>query len=100
MLNSIDYLSPKMVSNVKTLSYKIVDVIESYNFHIKFTSSELKKKLQFFENRRYLSHGGCRCYSTPGTGIVATAVPTAIPHDSRGINLRSIYFCKIEVKKM
>jgi hypothetical protein len=39
-----------MTSNGKTLNYKIVDLVESYNFHIKFTSIRAHaKKLQFFE---------------------------------------------------
>jgi hypothetical protein len=35
----------------KTLNYKVVDLVESYNFHIKFTSIRVEtKKLNFFEN--------------------------------------------------
>jgi hypothetical protein len=42
----------KMTSNGKTLNYKILDLVESYNFHIKFTSIRVHaKKLQIFENR-------------------------------------------------
>jgi hypothetical protein len=41
-----------MISNGKTLNYKVVDLVESYNFHIKFTSIQVQtKKLQIFENR-------------------------------------------------
>jgi hypothetical protein len=48
-LNSIDYLSMNMTSNGKTLNYKIVDLVESYNFHIKFTSIRVHaKKLTIF----------------------------------------------------
>jgi hypothetical protein len=39
----IDYLTIKMTSNGKTLNYKVVDHVESYNFHIKFTCIKLKK---------------------------------------------------------
>jgi hypothetical protein len=36
----------------KTLNYKVVDLVESYNFHIKFTPIRVQtKKLQFFEKR-------------------------------------------------
>jgi hypothetical protein len=43
----------KMTSNGKTLNYKVVDLVESYNFHIKFTSNRIQiKKLQIFEKRR------------------------------------------------
>jgi hypothetical protein len=31
----IDYLSHKMTSNKKKLNYKVTDLVESYNFHIK-----------------------------------------------------------------
>jgi hypothetical protein len=41
-----------MTSNEKTLNYKIVDLVEIYNFHIKFTSIRVHtKKLQFFERK-------------------------------------------------
>jgi hypothetical protein len=41
-----------MTLNGKTLNYKIVDLVESYNFHIKFTSIRVHaKKLQFFEHK-------------------------------------------------
>jgi hypothetical protein len=42
----------KMTSNGKTLNYKVVDLVESYNFHIKFTYIRVQtKKLQIFEKR-------------------------------------------------
>jgi hypothetical protein len=41
-----------MTSNGKTLNYKIVDLVESYNFYIKFTSIRVHAKtLQFFERK-------------------------------------------------
>jgi transposase len=41
-----------MTSNGKILNYKIVDLVESYNFHIKFTSIRVHaKNLQFFERK-------------------------------------------------
>jgi hypothetical protein len=40
-----------MTSNGKTLNYKVV-LVESYNFHIKFTFIRVQtKKLQIFEKR-------------------------------------------------
>jgi hypothetical protein len=33
----------KMISNEKTLNYKVVYLVESYNFYIKFTSIRVKK---------------------------------------------------------
>jgi hypothetical protein len=42
----------KMISNGKTLNYKVIDLVESYNFYINFTSIGFQtKKLQIFENR-------------------------------------------------
>jgi hypothetical protein len=41
-----------MTSNGKTLNYKIINLVESYNFHVKFTSIRVHaKKLQFFEHK-------------------------------------------------
>jgi transposase len=41
-----------MTSNGKTLNYKTIDLVENYNFHIKFTSIRVHaKKLQFFERK-------------------------------------------------
>jgi hypothetical protein len=41
-----------MTLNEKKLNYKVVDLVESYNFHIKFTSIWVQTiKLQIFEKR-------------------------------------------------
>jgi hypothetical protein len=52
----------------KILNYKVVDLVESYNFHIKFTYIRVQtKKLQIFEKRMdptIVAHDGRRCYST------------------------------------
>jgi hypothetical protein len=32
----------------KTLNNKVVDLVESYNFHIKLPPSEFKQKINFF----------------------------------------------------
>jgi hypothetical protein len=43
----------KMTLNGKTLNYKVVDLVEIYNFHINFTSIQVQtKKLQIFEKRQ------------------------------------------------
>jgi hypothetical protein len=72
----------KMTSNGKTLNYKVVDLVESYNFYIKFTSIRVKtKKLQIFGNRldpTDVAHGGSRRYST-------TRAPTAMGHGGRSL---------------
>jgi hypothetical protein len=47
----LDYLTMKLISNGKTLNYKIVDLVESYNFHIKFISIRVQQKNKNFENR-------------------------------------------------
>jgi hypothetical protein len=41
----------KMTSNGKTLNYRVVDLVESYNFHINFTSIRVQTKKQIFEKR-------------------------------------------------
>jgi hypothetical protein len=49
------------------LNYKVVDLVERYNFHIKFTSVRVQKELKKFENRLYptvVAHAGSRRYST------------------------------------
>jgi hypothetical protein len=51
----------KMTSNGKTLNYKVVDLVESYNFHMKFTSIRVQtKKLKNLENRLYPTAVGRR----------------------------------------
>jgi hypothetical protein len=40
------------IYNFKTLNYKVVNLVEIYNFHIRFTSIRVQtKKLKVFENR-------------------------------------------------
>jgi hypothetical protein len=34
----VNYLSPKITSNEKRLNYKVVDLVESYKFRIKYIS--------------------------------------------------------------
>jgi hypothetical protein len=47
----IDYLSHKMTSNKKKLNYKVTDLVESYNFHIKCVFIWVHtEKLWCFEN--------------------------------------------------
>jgi hypothetical protein len=71
---SIDYLTMKVTSNGKTLNYKSVDLVESYNFHIKFTSIRVQtKKLQNFEN----------CWDPYRRGTLR--VPTAVGHGGRSL---------------
>jgi hypothetical protein len=54
----------KMTSNGKTLNYKVVDLVESYNFHIKFTFIRVQtKNYKFLKNRLdpYRRPHGARC---------------------------------------
>jgi hypothetical protein len=64
----------KMTLNGKTLNYKVVDLVERYNFHIKFTSSEFKQKNYKFLKR--VCTGGRKApqYRAP---------PTAVGHGGR-----------------
>jgi hypothetical protein len=72
----------KMTSNGKTLNYKVVDLVESYNFHIKFTSIRVQtKKIKFFVNRldpNAVAHGSSRRYST-------ARAPNAVGHGGRSL---------------
>jgi hypothetical protein len=43
-LDYINYLSLKMSLNEKGLNYKVIDLIESYKFHIKFISIRVHKQ--------------------------------------------------------
>jgi hypothetical protein len=60
------------------MNYKIVDLVESYNFYIKFTTIRLHtKKLQFFEKKLtpiVISYNGCRCYSIRHAVLFTTAM--------------------------
>jgi hypothetical protein len=51
-----------MTSNRKILNYKVVNLIESYNFHIKLPPSEFKQKNYKFLKRDWtpiaVAHGG------------------------------------------
>jgi hypothetical protein len=57
----------KMTSNGKALNYEVVDLVESYNFHTKFTSIRVQTKKYKFLKRDWtptaVAHGGRRCYS-------------------------------------
>jgi hypothetical protein len=73
-------LTMKMTSNGKTLNYKVVDLVESYNFHIKFTSIRVQTK-----NYKFLKtdstptiHSGIRRYS-------AARAPTVVGHGGRSL---------------
>jgi hypothetical protein len=72
-----------MTSSEKSLNYKVVDLVESYKFRIKFIFIRVyTKKLHFFENRLTLTamdHGGCRSIGRGGLSIVA---PATLAHDS------------------
>jgi hypothetical protein len=58
----------KMTTNGKTLIYKVVYLVESYNFHIKFTFIRVQTKnykiLKTDWTPIAVAHGGSRCYST------------------------------------
>jgi hypothetical protein len=46
----VDYLSLKMILFEKSLTYKVVDLVESYNSHRKFLYRVYIKKLWLFED--------------------------------------------------
>jgi hypothetical protein len=61
----------KMISNGKTLNYKVVDLVESYYFHIKFTSIIVQTKNYNFLERDWtptaVGHGGRSLLPSPTT---------------------------------
>jgi hypothetical protein len=63
----------KMTSNEETLTYKVVDLVESSNFHIKFTSI---------------------------TAVGPYRRPPRRQMYSFEKKIRTIYFCKIDVEKI
>jgi hypothetical protein len=96
----------KMTSNGKILNHEVVDLVESYNFHIKFTSVRVQtKKLQIFEKETgplplWPTAVGRR-YSTarllPPWGTVVG--PCRHPHDARCIVLQKIFADHIFLQK-
>jgi hypothetical protein len=99
----------KMTSNGKTLNYKVVDLVESYNFYIKFTSIRVQTKKYKFLKRdctpTAMAHGGRMCYSTARLLLPwGTALdPNAVPHGAKCIVLYIfwiIYFCKKRKKNV
>jgi hypothetical protein len=61
------FLGHKMTSNEKSLNYKVIDLVESYNFYINFIFIRVHtKKIWFFKRTGSyrISHGVCRRYIT------------------------------------
>jgi hypothetical protein len=59
----------KMTSNGKTLNYKVVDFVESYNVHIKFTSIRIQIKIFF------LKTDGTLTAAAPTAGATVPCAP-------------------------
>jgi hypothetical protein len=64
----------KMTSNGKTLNYNFVNLVESYNFHIKFISILVKQKRDWTPT--VVSHDGRKT-------LQYRAPPTAVGHNGR-----------------
>jgi hypothetical protein len=80
----------------KCLSYKVVDLIESYNFHIKFTYIRIhtKQSYDFFENRLFTigaSYGG---WNTVAPSTAVSYVDCGIVFE---ILRRGAYFWKMVI---
>jgi hypothetical protein len=79
-------LSPKMTSNEKGLNYKVVDLVESYNFHINFILIRVHtKKLCFLEKLCLLPRGVTVATANWNGGKSATVPPTAVPGGDRSL---------------
>jgi hypothetical protein len=94
-----------MTLNEKKLNYKVVDLIKSYNFCLKFISICVHiKKLRFFENRLTLTAMGHNGYNvaTPNRRGPRRFAPTAMGHDGSRLVLLNfetvVYFCKVNKK--
>jgi hypothetical protein len=94
----------------KILNYKVVDLVENYNFHIKFTSIRVQTKNYKFLKRDWtptvVARGARRCYSTArllpprGTAIGLCHRPSRRQMYSFANFLRTIYFCKKRKKNV
>jgi hypothetical protein len=98
-----------MTSNEKSLDYKVVDLVESYNLHIKFTSIRVHtKRCNFLKMNSpqlpfdtevadaTVADAGTVSQPTGDTMIGVLQCPTAVSYDSNDIVLqnlrRDIYF--------
>jgi hypothetical protein len=73
----------KMTSNGKTLNYKVVELVERYNFHIKFTSIQVQTKNYKFLKKDWtptvVGHGGRKV-------LQYHAPPTVVGHGCRSLS--------------
>jgi hypothetical protein len=66
---------------MENFELQVVDLVESYNFHIKFSSIRFKKNHKFLKRDRtptVVAHDGRRCFST-------VCLPTAVGHGGRSL---------------
>jgi hypothetical protein len=72
----------KMTSNGKNLNYKVVDLVERYNFQIKFTSIQVQTKNYNFLKKDWtptvVEHGGRKV-------LQYHAPPTVVGHGCRSL---------------
>jgi hypothetical protein len=93
-----------MTSNGKNLNYKVIDIIKSYSFHIKFTSIRVQPKNYKIlkTDWTHTAVAGAtvpRGYVTPwGTTVGPCRRPPRRKMYSFANFLRTVYFCKIEEK--
>jgi hypothetical protein len=85
----------------KNLNYKVVDLIESYNFHIKFISIQVQTK-----NYKFLKRGwtlppcpAARLLPPWGTAVGPCRRLPRVRCIVLQIFSQTIYFCKIYVKQ-
>jgi hypothetical protein len=88
-----------MISNENNLNYKVADIDEIFNFHIKVISIRIQiKKIHFFlKTNRLLPRYETAAETAP------IAVATAVRNGGSGIILQNIkkdvYFCKFVKNK-
>jgi hypothetical protein len=83
----------KITSNGKILNYEVVDLVESYNFHIKFASIQVQKNYKFSR----------KDWTPTAAGHVGRSLPPSLGRQMYSFAiffLQTIYFSKKEERKM
>jgi hypothetical protein len=71
------FLGHKMTSNEKSLNYKVIDLVESYNFYINFIFIRVHTK-----NYDFLKELNPTAYHTAFADATLPAPANAVPHSS------------------
>jgi hypothetical protein len=78
-----------MTLNEKSLNYKVIDLVESYNFHINFISIQVHKKVKIFLKK--LNH------TTYHTAFADATVPPPANAMWYGVLAQTLYHMAVMV---